>query len=263
MHRRIWLIVPALVILATLPARAAERYTFTEDLKGDVNDYTVKGTVLADGNHYRAELEDTRHTLPDVVISKDGGEHETGLYQANRTWYTMDQKKSSTGPWSATSRLFLLMPFLDRLKLKNIETATSEVDEPETFQGRTVRRHRIRLVYDLEGHLPVERIRGKVRLEASFWMAEDLDLPLPKMLRPQIRTTLPEIDPWLSGEIAKLKGTPLRQEWTVSTESKQGTPQSHTTTKTISFLGPATATPALFEIPAGYRYEEPVFQGPG
>ena len=254
--------------LASSPAFAGERYTFSVERTGGLIGYSRVGHVLAEGDRYRVELlpnpaEVARAgagpTAYDVLLSKDGGKQEVGVVLESRTFYNLKHP----GPTPSTP-LFRLFPMSgERSKVSKVKLEVAAQPQLETVSGLAARRHDIRLSYDITVPLLNERISGKVRLEASYWMAEDRSVTLPRMLRPEIHTGFPEIDGQLAAELAKLKGTPLKQSWTVSTEAEQSAPQSNTFTAILSGIEEAQVKPADFEVPAGFRYEEPVFVGPG
>lgn len=249
------------LLFASAPAVAGDVYHFTYDRRGGLLENVKKGRVLTEGSAYRVELEadDDPRRAYDVLISKGAGAPETGLVLADRTYH--EPKVESEQP---SSRLFWVVPVLygDKKKARKIEF---EVPAPaaEEVAGLPVQRHEIRLSYNASIELHRAKVHGKVRMTAVFWMHEGKTLPLPRLLRPEIRTGFPEIDGRLTEELAKLKGLPLKQRIEVQADVEDGVAQTDTVTAEISGLGTAKTTPALFAVPQGFRFEEPVFVGPG
>lgn len=248
------------LLFASVPAIAGDVYRFTYERRGGLLEIVKKGRVLTEGSAYRMELEtdDDPRRAYDVLISKGAGASETGLVLADRTYH--EPKTDLSLP---SSRLFWVVPvYYGGREAKKIEF---EVPAPvtETLSDLPVQRHEIRLSYNALIELDRAKARGKVRMTAVFWMHEGKTLPLPSLLRPEIRTGFPEIDGRLSEELARLKGIPLKQRIEVQADVEDGIAQTDTLTVEISGLGTAKTTPSLFAVPPGYRFEEPVFVGPG
>jgi hypothetical protein len=241
MYRRICLLLPCLLL--SLPAFAGERYTYSIETQGGLLERVVTGKVVVDGDRYRIEydrLPDQSNPF-DVLISPDGGKTETALLLKERTFYT-PKKPPSPG---TTSMLFGLFPvFSAERSASNIELAVTPQQELETVSGLPARRHDIRLSYDIAVQLFNEKIRGKVRMEASFWMAEERSLLLPPFHRAEVRTGFPEIDRKLAAELSKLRGIPVKRRTTVTAEADSSTPpRSETVTVTILGLGAPAGQP--------------------
>jgi hypothetical protein len=217
-----------------------------------------RGKVFAAGTSYRVELGPRDGELPlyPVTISRDGGEHETEIDPARRFYYSPKQDHSVP-----TSTLFSLFPVRPLARsVTNIQFTVLEQDEPEPIAGLRTREIEIRLRYDIKMQLSkTETVAGKVSLNAKYWMAADREVALPVTLRPAIRSGIPEIDSRLSGALAKLRGLPMKQEVTISTESPGSEPQKTVVTRTLGDLRTVAAKPGRFEVPKGFQYHEPQF----
>ena len=125
--------------------------------------------------------------------------------------------------------------------MTNVKLDAVEAPEPETVSGVPAQRHEIKLSYDITVEIPASRqspstdkgrpeiVRGKVKVDAIYWLAAGGTPALPKLLRPGIHTGFLEIDPKLDGVVAALQGIPVKQQMTISTEGDQGTtPQTST-----------------------------------
>ncbi len=263
-----------LLLLVNGPAFAGNVYSFVTETRDGLNDGTVKGRLLVDGEKYRIEREPNDDPLvARVVISKDGGEHGFVLDPEARTFY--ETEKSDGAP---TSMLFQLIPVNGDRSLENVKVENSQGTETETVAGSTARRHEIKLSYDLRIEIappppppgfppfkgPRETVRGTVTAHAVYWMAED-KAPLPaNVFAPEIRTGFPEVDGKLADAMATLRGLAVKQQVTVSTEGgSYMSARSSTVTVTVEGPKPFATQAALFEVPAGFRMHKPEFSGPG
>jgi hypothetical protein len=230
----------------------------------------MQGKVFLDGRKYRLELKpDPESTRPfQAMVSKDGGAHEFALNSVDHTFY---EPKAA----AVTSPLLRLLP-IGNASVTNVKLDTVEAPEPETVSGVAARRHEIQLSYDITVEIPPpdalarlgkgqsEIIHGKVKVDAVYWLAAGTTPALPALLRPEIHTGFPEIDPKLEGAIAALQGVPVKQQVTFSTEGDRGTtPQ--TSTRTVLLQGHKTQAmkAATFEVPKGFKMHEPEFSRPG
>ncbi len=244
-------------LLLSAPALAGDMFSYKREGAGT----DLTGRVIVDGNKYRMEFnEESDQRLYDAVVSKDGGAHEYALNPANRTYYEL-----KSDPSLPTSMLFWLYPLPNtKRSVKNVKLDVSAGQETEQVAGMAARRHDIRLSYDIAVELaPKDVVRGKVKLEAVYWMAEDKALALPELMRPVIRTSFPEIDTRLAEALSKLRGLPVKQESTLSVEAFQSEPRKETVRLTISGWTTTATKPSMFEVPSGFKYHEPVFSRPG
>ena len=193
-----------------------------------------------------------------VLVSKDGGGHENGIDLARRTWYTLEP----ADPEKPSSALLGLLPtWKEERTVKNVELQVLE--EPDEVAGRSAKRHEIQLSYDVKIKFPGQSVQGKVQVKAIVWMVGDQPVALPSTLRPEIRTSFPEIDSRLAEAFAKLPGLPVQQDVTISAEAEQTLPRTSRLTVILSDCKPAQAKAADFEVPQGFKYKKPVLVGPG
>jgi hypothetical protein len=250
----------ALVLIFGAPAFAAETYTFVLQSQGEALETFRKGRVLVDGNRYRVELDEPGDPeFPyDVLLSTDGGRSETGLFIERRTYYRLEEPRLGF-----RSPLFALVPTSDEPKLKNVQIAVVEAPETEVVSGLQTRRYEVRLSYDISTKLYSETVRGKVTLEAVYWLAEGPERTLPTLLRPVVTTGIAELDDRLREPLSKLRGFPVRQRVTVTAEGKEVPRRTSTLEVSLSVPANADAPAGAFEVPKGFRFEEPEFSRPG
>ncbi len=247
-------------LFLSAPAFAGDQYTFSIS-HGHGVESARAGKVFAAGASYRVELDPEDGELPlyPVVVSTDGGEHETAIDPARRFYYSL---KHEANPTSSLFKLFPIRPLSQTVT--NVQFAVVEEPAPEPVSGLKTREFEIRLSYDTKVQIfKNETVPGKVSLWARYWMAEDREIAVPVRLRPALRSGIPEIDSRLSGALAKLRGLPVKQEVTITAESPGNEPQKSIETWTIRNLHTVAVKPGQFVVPKGFQYHEPVALGPG
>lgn len=249
------------ILLFAAPAWAGEVYSFTIERRGGLDESTRTGRVLVDGTRYRLELEPEADPRPfDVLISKGADGEELGLDLAGRTYYQLQEPRRDF-PSAHLLRLWAMGPA--KVKVSNVRLDVPETAAQETLSGLDTLKREMRLTYDLAVKFPGETVKGNVEIEVIRWLAKDKTLRLPSLLRPELYTALPEVDAKLTEALAKLGGFPVKQQMTITAAIAKGTSQTQVTTTVVSGLAAADTTPGLFEVPAGFRYEEPVMTHPG
>ena len=270
-------------LLLSAPALAGDVYHRTVTQQGGAGALAMgepgapvnsSAKILVDGKKYRVELEadPAAAQTHQVVISQDGGEHATALNLENHTYFPI--KTDASKP---TSLLFGLLPLpFAKKSVSHITFDTVDATAPETAAGTSVRRHEIRLSYDIAivmGTPPgvpasprsrPETIRGKVKVDAIYWMSEGKTPDAPRLFRPEMRTGFPEIDTRLAAALTALPGMAIKQQVTISTEGDQGTmPRTSVHTEVLEHLGTQEMKASLFEVPGGFRMQEPEMSMPG
>lgn len=253
------LVILVLSLVLSAPAFAAETYTFVLQTQGDVLETFRKGKVLADGDRYRVELDEPGDlAFPfDVLVSTDGGHSEVGLFPGLHTYYHL---KDPYNPFNSSA--FTLVP-TDKPAIRNLEVEVTEAPQPETVSGLQTRRYDIRVSYDVTVKLYMGKMKGKVAMEASYWMAENHEGTVPILLRPAANFPVPELVERLREPASRLHGLPVRQRVTVTTDSPGSPPRR--TTYEVSLGAPEKTTPpaGAFEIPRGFQEKEPEISRPG
>jgi hypothetical protein len=258
------------LLLLSAPALAGEVYRFAVSQNEEGTPPADKGqtlTVLVDGAKYRVEFPpDPESPRPySVLISKDGN-REIALSLHDHTYF---EPKAA----EITSALFHLLPIAgDRSVSRVTMTALAQPDE---VSGIPVQRHEIKLSYDITLVIPPpanmpagvkgssETVRGKVSVDAVYWMSEGETPVLPKLLRPDLHTGFPEVDAKLDHALAALQGIPVKQQVTITTTGDQGTePRSSTRTVLLENHKKRATKASLFEIPAGFKMHEPEISRP-
>ena len=264
-------------LLLSAPALAGDVYGFTIDRRGGgseglparkllINPAKARGTLLLDAKKYRLEIAKNPESAQpfDAIISNDGGARETALNLKDHTYFKAKAPE-------ITSPLFHLLPIAGDRSVSGVAMTAST--QPETVSGAPVQRHEIKLSYDITLVIPPppsmpkgksETVRGKVSVDAVYWLAEGETPVLPKLLRPGLHTGFPEVDSELDRAIADLQGIPVKQQVSITTTGDQGT-EGRTSTRIVTLENHQkreTKAP-LFEIPAGFKMQEPEFSRPG
>ena len=218
---------------------------------------------------YRLDLApDPESARPyEALISNDGGEHEIALSLHDRTYF---EPKTP----DVTSSLLHLLPIEGDRSVSGVMMTV--LSQPETVSGAPSQRHQIKLSYDITLVIPPppdmhdgfkgrsETVRGKVSIDAVYWMAEGKIPVLPQLLRPRLHTGFSEADAKLDRALAALQGVPVKQRVTISTQGNQGTaPQASTRTVTLENHQTRKTKASLFEVPAGFKMHEPELSRPG
>jgi hypothetical protein len=238
------------------PVFAGEAYTFVLQSRGDLLEISRKGRVLVDGDRYRVQLDEPGDpSFPyDVLLSTDGGLTETGLFPDRRTYYPLK------APWRGYhSSTFGLFPTLGKTSLKDIQVTVVEAPEAEVVGGLSTRRKEIHLSYDIS--IPLD-VRGRVTMDAVYWLVETPERTVPTLLRPRIATGFDQLDQRLREPLSRMRGFPVRQRVTVTIEGKELPRQ--VSSFTVDLTTPESIAPPAgsFEAPKGFRFEEPEISVP-
>src|SRR4029078_1419865 len=86
---------------------------------------------------------------------------------------------------------------------------------------------------------------------------------VPTLFRPKITTGFGELDERLREPLAQLRGFPVRQRVTVTVEGKDLPRRNITFTVDLSPPESTAAPAGSFEVPKGFRVEEPEMTRPG
>jgi hypothetical protein len=262
-------------LLLSAPVLAGDVYSFTVEQSDDTapagkltaDPGGTKGKVIVDSRKYRVELApDPKSSRPyEVLISNDGGDREIALSLHDHRYF--EPKKAEI-----TSSLFHLLPIPGDRSVSRVEMTA--LAQPEEVSGVPSQRHEIKLSYDITLVIPppanmppgkgsAETVRGKVSVDAVYWLAEGETPVLPHLLQPALHTGFPEVDAKLDRAMAALQGIPVKQQVTISITGDKGT-ESRTTTRTVTLENHKRreTKAALFEIPAGFKMHEPEVSRP-
>ena len=229
----------ALLVLLAIPADAATRYQYSFVRDGRyAKSFTT--TVLVDGKRWRMDSEDK----PDEAVEstsriKTAKGEVIALNARNRTWF---RTKSGGGVSS------MLFGFMD--------SKASKVKVASPAPGRITFSYRFTV--DVGGPTSVNgEVHGEIRV------SDDTVPPNLPLIPLAIHAGSKEVDDLLQPEIAKLAGRGRTVELEVTRQIEDGVALKETTRVSITEPVQTDADPQAFEIPSGYRYQEPVIGAPG
>lgn len=247
----------AIASLCTMPLMAATRYTIVQETTGNrLGTPRSSTTVLVDGAHRRIEIaQKTTPYVCDVLLSDDGGATFIALNTELKTWFPLEQTRTSGPLHVFASPLFGGMSLRDVLV-----TASDEPSEP--IDGYAAEKHVVKLSFTTRQKTPAGPLDAYAGETILIWTTEAVDVALAVPLV-GFTTGLPEVDAQLAPALAKISGFPLKTVVAATHAYKGGPPQTTTVTATVSDLRTVAAAPHAFERPAGYVQQPPIIGAPG
>lgn len=244
----------ALSLLA-LPGRAAVHYRFTTEGRGGLLPVNRSGSVFVDG--IRARIETKGKSLDSVRLWGAEGQACLHLDPARKTYYKSgcgldDVVRFATRPEKA--------PKIEKVKVK----ARDEGEDAGTLAGFNVRKGTIDVSWDTEVWLGAEWFPVTIQRRIEVWMTDRLSVPaFPFGHLQELKSGVVEVDSQVSESLKKLGSFPLKQVLTTTRAFDRNHPTTEVLTTILSDVADTPSEPSLFEVPAGYRLEEPVVAAPG
>ena len=229
---------------------------------------TATGTVWLAGDKARLESDPKDDTARNrrIELSRDGGTQLLVLNASDRTYY--DSVAYQAGrPVPSLAPLNVREP----LVVGGVEKVLVGVDPPltgeETSDGKTdaCRRVTVTLSYSLQLRLTMAEglFPGRVQGRGEFCLTDSLPVTtLPFGHGLQFVSGIPQVDALLAERLAALKGIPIKRTLVATRQIQGGESVSETATLVLSDFREAQVPPDRFEVPPGYRYQEPVIIGP-
>lgn len=243
----------------TASAQTGTSYRFQED--------TLVGTAWVLGNNARRELESGENGLAAgrVEIWKDGGKQIFVLNTSERTYYELRAFRSRHGLGLLSAEpLTVRKPFrVDRVEDVNVQSKLSLTRE--VSDGSPC--HRVLLTFSYTLRLRIDGIRdsfpGRVEGSLDMCLAEGVEgLRLPFGHGPELTSGHSEVDAAIAERVTSLKGIPVARLLKVTRRIEKGEPLSATSVLLLSDVRTVPISPERFEVPAGYRLQEPVITPP-
>jgi hypothetical protein len=220
-------------------ALAVFTYHFNEKVTGNYP-HEHGGTALVAGSRWRID-----HAGIVSTAQIGGDDRDTvAINDGNRTWYPLHSRT----PMPINSSLFTygLHP-----------PAASKIDIAFADAAKT----RLPFSYELVMTMSDEKIRCRVWGEIRVWTREgDEKLPWSPI---SIATGLDDVDAEFRAQLAQIHGQVWKSETEVSRRIENGETMHQVITRTVGDISPATAKPEAFQVPAGYREQQPVIGAPG
>lgn len=252
-------LVPALLAaaLAAGAARPGTVYRFVEP-------GWLSGTVWLAGDDARCDFDPREQFVgwPDVEIWRSGGRQRLRLYAANRTYHDTAAGKLADGrPQPSLHTLTVDRPFeVTGAREIRVELAAPP-EQPSRAVGRTSCRPAV-LTFSYVLELRLERvdvpIPARVEGSASFCLADSLPVStLPFGHGREIVSGIADVDAAFAQRLAALAGVPLERTIRARRRIEGGDEVSATETLVLSDFRSVEIPADRFEVPSGYRYEEP------
>lgn len=222
---------------------------------GDPLNRKRAGTISVDRSSYRVDYEHGGFDTS-ALFSADGGKTETALNSTLLTYFAPGRLLAD----ALDSRLFSMPP----LELVGPPTVTlKEVklrEEPSQhdIDGRKTRKYVLNFSYDITARVGTEKLRAVVRAIAELWTTEELEASYLPLDPRRVRTGFDAVDHSLRQAMTGVKGFPLERRLSVTRRISGGAPFTDLVTTTFSSFEPFAASPQLFEVPSGYRHQNPI-----
>jgi len=229
------------------PSFAGVVYDFTTTLDTPRASQKASGTVMAQGDCYRAEI--LRDGTPEVLISCDGDKSATFVDSRTRTWRNRARVSSDI-----RSAAIFLWP-LPEAGVKGKPKVTYKREDAEPVAGEPAVRHAIDAAFNILSRVQGTAVRGSYKVTVRLWTAERL--PKLPMQRP-IRTGYHEVDAELEKIAENVRGMILRSELEVVRRFEGGPPETEKSVTTITRMEETEIAESQFQVPEGFTYAGPV-----
>jgi len=213
--------------------------------------------VFADGESYRVEAkgidenDEFTRQYP-IVISTDGGKTHRRLRPEARTWYE-EPNHGVVGH----------QPYGKDTRVKQPRVTLADEGASDEIPGLPTRKLVLRASFVVETDGGSERLRMHKTRTLLMWVADVSCAPRAANAIGRVRFGYPEIDEPMERELQSITGLIVRKVDAFAERYEGGPPQTFTTTIEVVDPKCGDVDPALFSVPKGYRYQEPVRGGPG
>jgi hypothetical protein len=224
------------------------------------------GTVWVAGGNARRELEGgPSGGAGRVEIWKDGGKLVHILNTTDRTYYEDRAFRTRTGVNAVTlDTLTVRRPFKVEA-VTNVQTNFKLSARLEQQAGFQCQRGVLTFSYDLTLAMQSVAAPMPAQVEGSevFCLVDNATAqPLPFWHALELTSGHAEVDKVIAERLASLKGIPVMRLLRVTRRIEGGEAVSATSALMLSDVRETAVAPDRFEIPAGYRFQEPVIVAP-
>ena len=248
------LMLAAALVLAAFPLSAAVQYEFfqrnsSDDSSSRASDLTARATV--DGTRARVDfLGGNLYPPGTYMISTDGAQR---LYFVDPTkkWYT---EVNMAGVASAIGA--------SNIKIENLQSKVDRLPDSQVIAGIEADHYQLTINYDITVTPKSMPLTQHVKTVIDQWVTLKFGDAPGSGLYNTSRTGNAQVDQLIETETGKVKGLPLRQTVTITTQKELAPKQSELKlprTRTmvremwITRIVETTPNPAVFTIPATYR----------
>ena len=227
-----------------------------------VQDGDRGATVWVAGADARMEHDDVEGLPPrGAAIWKDGGKTIVVVDDKERTYYDQIAYLSRSGsPFAPVATMTAAKPFeVGGVKKVRVEVRDSGDGAAGCRPVTVAFSYELQLrMANVPGTFPAS-VEGTSELcyADSFAIAA---LPFGHGVLP--KTGLEEVDKVFAERLSALRGTIVRQKFTATRRIENGEPVTKSAASEISAAKQVEVPAARFQLPAGYRFQEPVIVGP-
>ena len=248
---------PAFLALVLCVAGADLHAGIRFELRSEQRGQTFSTSVVADGQSYRTEAKLTAESgellrqYP-IEISTDAGKTRKRLRPFNQTWYQPTKE-----------RLDGTMPFGKDPQVRQPKVSLTEEAENSVIAGLPTRKLVLKASCVIESDAGTEKLKLHKHRTVLLWVAEMACAPPALKGLHVVRFGIPELDEPMERELRSIEGFIVRQVDSMSEHYEGGRPRAFLTTTEVVDPKCVTVDAALFSIPKGYQYQEPVMTVPG
>jgi hypothetical protein len=149
--------------------------------------------------------------------------------------------------------------------VSDVQTGLKLSARPEEQGGFQCRRGELTFSYDLRLSMPsvADPMRARVEGSEAFCLMDTANAPpLPFWHRLELTSGHADVDKAIAERLASIKGIPVMKLLKATRRIDGGEPVSATSAMLLSDVRETVVAPDRFEIPAGYRFQEPVIVPP-
>jgi hypothetical protein len=252
------------VLLATIvcsamaagPAAATKAGTAYRFVEG-----TRHGSVWTSGRDARMEIEGTDESPARVEIWKDGGTRILVLDAGRQTYYDRAADHAGGGKKITLGAMTVKKPFM----VAGAKKIRVDVQPGSPAAPGGCRPVKVSFSYDLELRVAVApgTFPGQVEGVAEMCMSDAFPLSaLPFGHGLMLVSGIDAVDEVFTERLAQVTGVPVRRKITVTRRIENGEPTKNTLVINLEDPRNAEIPASQFEVPAGYRFEEPRIVAP-
>jgi hypothetical protein len=244
----------AALLLVALPLSAAVQYEFFQRSSSDdsglrPSDLTARATV--DGIRARVDFISGNLYPPGTYMITTDGSQKLYFVDPAKKWYT-EVNMSGMASTIGTSNI----------KIENLQSKVDRLPDSQTIAGIPADHFQITINYDITVTPKSMPLKQHVRTVIDQWVTLKFGDAPGSGLYNSSRTGNAAVDQLIEAETGKVKGLPLRQTVTITTqkdlapkESELKIPRTRTIIREmwITRINELTPNPASFTIPAAYR----------
>jgi hypothetical protein len=243
------------LLLSANTIGAATQFKFVSESTGDPLHPRSAGTIRVDGMSYRVDG-DEADLIASASFSTDGGKTVTLLNQQLSTYYQWSKVPSSGAPTSGLyDVLFLEMTPVVSLK----DVLLQEEPTDELIAGYPTRKYVLKFAHDVRMTLQGEKLRVIFQSTAEIWTTEKIELSVVPIDLRKILTGQSAVDQAVREALSGVKGFPLKRRLAVTRRYEGGAVMVDLLTTTFDEFKTVDLPREALTVPAGYRYQEPVF----